>query len=111
MPNDGISPKLDSYIERWFRQQVPAMKVPKNSPTTSINIHVSSDEPLQSAPRIAVVCSSLRWNEGGEMDSNGADVRRTTLAAEKTLATTWRTETARRTVNLSKLAVATKPRS
>ncbi len=68
---DGISPKLVVTLSGGSGSGV-GDEGPEKLTNKSINIHVSSDEPLQSAPRIAVVCSSLRWNEGGEMDSNNA---------------------------------------
>ncbi len=61
---DGISPRLTVTLSGGSGTGTGnegSDKLTKDK----ITIHVSSDEMLQSAPRIAVVCSSLRWNEGG----------------------------------------------
>ena len=75
---DGISPKLTVTLSggsgSGTGDQGPA-KLTKDQ----ITVMVSSDEELQGAPRIAVVCSSLEWNEGkaaieGSSDLIGKDI-------------------------------------
>ena len=61
---DGISPRLTVTLSGGSGTGT-GNEGPDKLTKDKITVHVSSDEMLQSAPRIAVVCSSLRWNEGG----------------------------------------------
>jgi hypothetical protein len=60
---DGISPELTVTLSEGSGTGT-GDEGPDKLTKDQITIHVSSDEPLQGQPQIAVVCSSLRWNEG-----------------------------------------------
>ena len=76
--NDGISPKLTVTLSGGSGSGT-GHEGPDRLTKDQITINISSDETLQSAPRIAVVCSSLAWNEGkagtvGSSDLIGKDI-------------------------------------
>ena len=60
--NDGISPVLTVTLSGGSGKGTGNEGSDKLTKDT-ITVHVSSDEDLQSAPRIVVVCSSLQWGE------------------------------------------------
>ena len=60
---DGISPKLTVTLSGGSGTGT-GDEGPDELTKDQITVNVSSDEALQGAPRILVVCSSLRWNEG-----------------------------------------------
>lgn len=60
---DGISPKLTVTLSGGSGIGT-GDEGPEKLTKNQITVNVSSDEELQGAPRIAVVCSSLEWNEG-----------------------------------------------
>ncbi len=60
--NDGISPNLTVTLSGGSGSGEGA-EGPGELTNGLINIRVESDEPLQSAPRIVVVCESLSWEE------------------------------------------------
>ena len=67
---DGISPKLTVTLSGGSGSGT-GDEGPTKLTKDKITVHVSSDEALQNSPRIIVVCSSLRWNEGGDKDTLG----------------------------------------
>jgi hypothetical protein len=60
--NDGISPNLTITLSGGSGRNEGA-EGPSRLTNGIINIRVESDEPLQGAPRILVVCESLAWEE------------------------------------------------
>ena len=62
---DGISPRLTVTLSGGTGTGT-GNEGPEKLTRDRITVHVSSDEMLQSAPRIVVTCSSLRWNEGAD---------------------------------------------
>ena len=60
--NDGITPKLTVTLSGGSGSGA-GDEGPAKLTKDKITVHVASDEALQSAPRIIVACSSLRWNE------------------------------------------------
>ncbi|MXX92379.1 MAG: hypothetical protein F4Y63_02850 [Chloroflexi bacterium] len=60
--NDGISPNLTITLSGGSGSGEGA-EGPGQLTNGLINIRVESDEPLQGAPRIVVVCENLRWEE------------------------------------------------
>lgn len=60
--NDGISPNLTVMLGGGSGSGEGA-EGPGQLTNGLINIRVESDEPLQGAPRIVVVCENLRWEE------------------------------------------------
>ena len=60
--NDGISPNLTVTLSGGSGRGEGA-EGPGKLTNGLINIRVESDEPLQGAPRIVVVCESLSWEE------------------------------------------------
>ncbi len=76
--NDGISPRLTVTLSGGSGSGT-GNEGPDKLTKDQITVNVSSDEELQGAPRIAVVCSSLTWNEGknaieGSSDLIGKDI-------------------------------------
>ena len=69
--NDGISPKLTVTFSGGSGSGT-GDEGPEELTKDKMTVHVSSDEPLQSAPKIIVVCDTLRWNQGGKKDTSGA---------------------------------------
>ena len=67
---DGISPRLTVTLSGGSGSGT-GDEGPTKLTKDKITVHVSSDEALQNSPRIIVVCSSLRWNEGGDKDTLG----------------------------------------
>ena len=65
--NDGISPKLTVTLSGGSGSG-SGNEGPDKLTNDQITVNVSSDESLQGAPKIEVVCSSLRWNEGADAD-------------------------------------------
>ena len=61
--NDGISPQLTITLSGGSGSG-NGNEGPDKLTKDQIKIHVAADEPLQGSPRIAVVCSTLEWNEG-----------------------------------------------
>ena len=61
--NDGISPRLTVTLSGGSGSGT-GNEGPDKLTNDQITIQVSSDEALQGAPRIAVVCSNLSWNVG-----------------------------------------------
>ena len=68
---DGISPKLTVSLSGGSGSGT-GNEGPEKLTKDKITIQVSSDEPLQSSPRIAVVCSDISWKTGGTASSTGA---------------------------------------
>jgi hypothetical protein len=68
--NDGISPKLTVTLSGGSGSGT-GNEGPEKLTNDQITVHVSSDEALQGAPKISVVCSDLKWNKGGTADSMG----------------------------------------
>ena len=68
--NDGISPRLTVTLSGGSGKGTGSEGSDKLTKDT-ITVHVSSDEDLQSAPRIVAVCNNLRWNEGGTVETDG----------------------------------------
>ena len=62
--NDGISPKLTVTLSGGSGSGT-GNEGPEKLTNDQITVHVSSDEALQGAPKISVVCSDLKWNKGG----------------------------------------------
>ncbi len=60
--NDGISPNLTVSLSGGSGTGEGA-EGPGQLTNSNINIRIESDEPLQGAPRIVVVCESLSWEE------------------------------------------------
>ena len=60
---DGISPKLTVTLSGGSGSGT-GDEGPAKLTKDQITVNVSSDEALQGAPRISVVCSTLEWNEG-----------------------------------------------
>ena len=60
--NDGISPNLTVTLSGGSGRGEGA-EGPGELTNSLINVRVESDEPLQGAPRIVVVCESLTWEE------------------------------------------------
>ncbi len=65
--NDGISPRLTVTLSGGSGTGT-GNEGPDKLTNDQITVNVSSDEELQGAPKIYVVCSSLRWNEGENAD-------------------------------------------
>ena len=65
--NDGISPVLTVTLSGGSGKGT-GDEGPSELTKDQMKIHVSSDEPLQGAPKIVVLCNSLRWNEGENAD-------------------------------------------
>ena len=72
---DGISPKLTITLSGGSGKGT-GKEGPDKLTKDQITINVSSDEELQGAPRIAVVCSSLEWNEGKAGIEDSSDLIR-----------------------------------
>ena len=76
---DGISPKLTITLSGGSGGG-SGKEGPDKLTKDQITINVSSDEEMQGAPKVVVVCSSLRWNEGdasaieGSSDLTGQDI-------------------------------------
>ena len=64
---DGISPKLTVTLNGGSGTGT-GDEGPSKLTKDQITINVSSDEALQGAPRISVVCSTLAWNESTDAD-------------------------------------------
>ena len=62
---DGISPRLTVTLSGGSGSGT-GNEGPDKLTNDQITLHVASDEPLQGSPKIAVLCSNLRWNEGDE---------------------------------------------
>ena len=60
---DGISPRLTVTLSGGSGTGT-GNEGPDKLTNDQITVNVSSDEALQGAPKIHVLCSSLRWNEG-----------------------------------------------
>ncbi len=60
--NDGISPQLTVTLSNGSGTGEGA-EGPDQLTNGIINIHVSSDEPIQGSPTVIVVCESLSWEE------------------------------------------------
>ena len=60
--NDGISPNLKVTLNNGSGTG-EGTEGPGELTNGIINIHIESDEPLQGAPRVLVVCESLTWEE------------------------------------------------
>ena len=60
--NDGISPKLTVTFSGGSGSGT-GDEGPEELTKDKMTVHVSSDEPLQSAPKIIVACDTLRWNQ------------------------------------------------
>ncbi len=60
--NDGISPNLKVTLSGGSGTG-EGIEGPGQLTNGIINIHIESDEPLQGAPRVIVVCESLSWEE------------------------------------------------
>ena len=76
---DGISPKLTVTLSGGSGSGTGTDEGPDKLTKDQITINVSSDEELQGAPKVSVVCSSLEWNEGkagieGSADLIGKDI-------------------------------------
>ncbi len=65
--NDGISPRLTVTLSGGSGSGT-GDEGPDKLTKNQITVNVSSDEELQGAPKIHVVCSTLRWNEGANAD-------------------------------------------
>ncbi len=80
---DGISPKLTVTLSGGSGTGTDN-EGPSKLTKDRITIHVSSDEALQGSPEVAVVCSSLEWNEGdAEKDIDDYVANRNTASAGK----------------------------
>ena len=64
---DGISPRLTVTLSGGSGSGT-GNEGPEKLTNDQITIHVASDEELAGAPKIFVLCSSLRWNEGEKAD-------------------------------------------
>ena len=62
---DGISPRLTVTLNGGSGSGT-GQEGPEQLTKDKMTVHVSSDEALQSAPRIIVVCESLRWNQDAD---------------------------------------------
>ncbi len=71
--NDGISPRLTVTLSGGSGSGT-GNEGPDKLTKDQITVNVSSDEELQGAPRIAVVCSSLTWNEGKDAIEGSSDL-------------------------------------
>ncbi len=60
--NDGISPELTVTLSNGSGTGEGA-EGPGQLTNGMINVHVSSDEPIQGSPTVIVVCESLSWEE------------------------------------------------
>ncbi len=71
---DGIAPQLTVTLSGGSGLGT-GDEGPDRLTNDSINIHVTSDEPLQGAPRIIVVCSELNWieNDGSQQINRDID--------------------------------------
>ena len=86
---DGIAPRLTVTLSGGSGIGT-GDEGPDRLTNSSIDIHVSSDEPLQGAPRVIVVCKDLSWVEDGDTfgiddfiaNRNGPHSRRPSEPAE-----------------------------
>ena len=71
---DGIAPRLTVTLSGGSGRGM-GEEGPDRLTNNLINIHVTSDEPLQGAPRIIVVCSELNWieNDGSRQVNRDID--------------------------------------
>ena len=67
---DGIAPKLTVTLSGGSGGGT-GDEGPEKLTKDKITILVSSDEPLQGSPRIAVVCSDIGWKTGGTASTSG----------------------------------------
>ncbi len=68
---DGIAPRLMVTLSGGSGRGT-GEEGPDRLTKDTIDIHITSDEPLQGAPRVVVVCESLKWTESVD----GQDVKR-----------------------------------
>ena len=80
---DGISPRLTVTLSGGSGTGT-GNEGPSKLTKDRITIHVSSDEALQGSPEVAVVCSSLEWNEDdAEKDIDDYVANRNTASSSK----------------------------
>ena len=80
---DGISPRLMVTLSGGSGTGT-GNEGPSKLTKDRITIHVSSDEALQGSPEVAVVCSSLEWNEDdAEKDIDDYVANRNTASSSK----------------------------
>ena len=70
---DGIAPQLTVTLSGGSGLGT-GDEGPDRLTNDSINIHVTSDEPLQGAPHIIVVCSELNWIENDRSQQINRDI-------------------------------------
>lgn len=107
---DGISPKLTVTLSGGSGSGT-GKEGPDKLTKDKITVHVSSDEALQGAPRIAVVCSSLRWNQGDDKEDASGQVAENEVGSGHNIGDYVANRNGSFTEEPSEDPVTTKPRS
>ncbi len=71
--SDGIVPRLSATLSGGSGIGT-GDEGPDKLTNGTIDIHVTSDEPLQGAPRIIVICEGIRWQESDGLDQVERDI-------------------------------------